>query len=276
MLGKLLKYDFRSMSKEFALFWPACLAMGLILRFTLGNGAFTVETQGDMQLLQFSGILNGILGLVFFALLVAMCVVALLFVIQRFYHGLLGSEGYLMHTLPVKPWQLVASKLITAVVVAVVSTIVGILSVAILVPVSLWELISSPFAVIGTIFRQMGGDGVLLVVEIALLCLMGLTCGILQLYLAMALGHLFGRNRLLGSFLSFLGISVVLNILSSFLFVFLEFIDLPQGALDLLSGVTNITLMHLFLWALILGTGALAAIFFFATTYILKHRLSLE
>ena len=276
MLGKLLKYDFRSMGKEFALFWPACLVMGLILRFTLGRSSFTVETSGDMEVFQFSGILNGILGLVFFALLVAMCVVALLFVIQRFYRGLLGDEGYLMHTLPVKPWQLVTSKLLTAVVTAVVSGVVGILSVVILVPASLWELLSAPFEAVAMIFREMGGQGILLMAEVLLLCLMGLICGILHLYLAMALGHLFGRNRLLGSFLAFLGINVALNVLSSLLFTFLNAIDLPQGVFDLFSGATNITLTHLVLWALILGIAVIAAVFFFATTYILKHRLSLE
>lgn len=276
MLGKLLKYDLRSMRKEFALFWPACLVMGLILRFTLPYSDAEYVVESGNHTVYISGFVGGILGLVFFALLVAMVVVALLFIIQRFYKGLLGDEGYLMNTLPVKPWQLVTSKLITAVLVAVISAVVGIFSIAILVPVTLWELIASPFQILGTIFQNMGGNGVLLVVEIALLCLMGLISGLLQLYLAMALGHLFGRRRLLGSFLSFLGISVVLNILSSVLLVFLDVVDLPGGALDLLSGVSNMVLIHLCLWIFILGIAAVAAVFFFATTYILKHKLSLE
>ena len=37
MLGKLLKYDFRSMFKQFAFIWPAALALGLINRFTLNS-----------------------------------------------------------------------------------------------------------------------------------------------------------------------------------------------------------------------------------------------
>ena len=35
MLFKLLKYDFRSMWKQFSIIWPAALIIGLINRFTL-------------------------------------------------------------------------------------------------------------------------------------------------------------------------------------------------------------------------------------------------
>ena len=42
-------------------------------------------------------------------------------ILQRFYKNLLSGEGYLMHTLPVRPWQHIASKLIAAVVWTVLS-----------------------------------------------------------------------------------------------------------------------------------------------------------
>lgn len=37
MLGKLLKYDFRSMGKQFAFVWPAVLVLALVNRFTFGG-----------------------------------------------------------------------------------------------------------------------------------------------------------------------------------------------------------------------------------------------
>ena len=36
MLGKLLKYDLRSMLKQFAFIWPAALVMAVVNRFTIG------------------------------------------------------------------------------------------------------------------------------------------------------------------------------------------------------------------------------------------------
>lgn len=35
MLGKLLKYDFRSMWKQFSVIWPAALILAFINRFTV-------------------------------------------------------------------------------------------------------------------------------------------------------------------------------------------------------------------------------------------------
>ena len=134
MFGKLLKYDCRSMLKQFGFIWPAALALALINRFTLGglDGSSAVgETAA------------GIAMLVYVAILMAMFVIAVIFVIQRFYKGLLGDEGYLMHTLPVKPWQLVASKLLTAVLATMASVLVAVGSIFLIAPMG-WSDLQLP------------------------------------------------------------------------------------------------------------------------------------
>ena len=125
MFGKLLKYDFRSMFKQFAFIWPAALALALVNHFTV-DGLDSTSTVGETT--------AGVSMLVYVAILMAMFIVALVFAIQRFYRGLLGDEGYLMHTLPVKPWQLIGSKLACALVVTVVNILVAILSILLIVP----------------------------------------------------------------------------------------------------------------------------------------------
>ena len=124
MLGNLLKYDLRSMLKQFAFIWPAALVMALASRFMLSR---VIETPT-----QFSAITYTIFIFVYASFLIAMGVISLLFVVQRFYKGLLGDEGYLMFTLPVKHWQLLTSKVISAMVVCVLSLGVGVLSMMIL------------------------------------------------------------------------------------------------------------------------------------------------
>ena len=116
MLWKLLKYDFRSMWKQFAVVWPAVLVIGLVNRFTL-----PWEVTGSSAMANDPGAVGVTTVILLFAGLLAMGVLALVFILQRFYKGLLGDEGYLMHTLPVKPWQLVASKLICAVTMLIIS-----------------------------------------------------------------------------------------------------------------------------------------------------------
>ena len=103
MLGKLLKYDFRSMGKQFAFIWPAALVMALLNRFTIGS-----LDSSDVTRELFSGVAM----LVYVAILIALFVIALIFIIQRFYLGLLGDEGYLMFTLPVEPWMNIVNKLL--------------------------------------------------------------------------------------------------------------------------------------------------------------------
>lgn len=119
MLGKLLKYDFRSMGKQFAYVWPAVLVLALVNRFTLGSalyqGSSDIGVPGQLALVNRFTLGNTLYqvssdigvpgqlasGLVFFlywAIIMAMMVLTLVFVIQRFFKGLLGDEGYLMHT----------------------------------------------------------------------------------------------------------------------------------------------------------------------------------
>ena len=99
MLGKLLKYDFRAMWKQFSMIWLAALVIALINRFTLpfnqGSGSKVAGQNEILALITMS---------VFVGVMCAMFVVAMVFVLTRFYKGLLGDEGYLMHTLPVQTW----------------------------------------------------------------------------------------------------------------------------------------------------------------------------
>ena len=137
MLLKLLKYDFRSMWKTFSLVWAACLVLALVNRFTLPFEGQTNATIGPGD-----GILAFITALVFFGVLFAMFVAVMIFVIQRFYKGLLGDEGYLMNTLPVPTWQLVLSKLVCAVFVSIASMVITFLACLILVPIR-WDRVFS-------------------------------------------------------------------------------------------------------------------------------------
>ena len=68
-------------------------------------------------------------AMLYVALCIAVVVLAIVFIIQRFYNGLLKDEGYLMFTLPVKTWQLIKAKGLTALIVTVISGVIGISSV---------------------------------------------------------------------------------------------------------------------------------------------------
>lgn len=267
MLGKLLKYDFRSVSREYMLLWPAALVIALVMRFTIFARLDTVE---DNLL---ANITNVLTVFIYVAVLVAMFIITLLFIIQRFYKGILGSEGYLMNTLPVRPWQLVTSKLICAMVLLLVSMAVAGLSVFLMIPISLQDIIQVDFSMLWDRLMEVFPSFLLLVAELVLCSLVGMVASITQLYFSMALGNLFGKNRLIGSIVSYVGISMVLNILYTVVSMVLSFSAIgSQYRWDLDPAL----FFHAITWFAILSSAALAAIFFFGTTYILKNRLNLE
>ena len=264
MFGKLLKYDFRSMWKQFAFIWPAALVLAVVNRFTL-NGLDSSSSVGETT--------AGVAMLVYVAILMAMFIVAVIFTIQRFYTGLLGDEGYLMHTLPVKPWQLVASKLICAVVTTAANVAVAILSMLLIIPWS-HEDVREVFEAFRYLFSHWNMEStqvIIALLEFTLFTLVSFAVGYLHLYLAMALGHLFNKNRIAMSVVAFIALQVVVSILSNMI--------LPPIT-DLISPfVHNFTGMegfHAAMWFAIATELAASAVYFAGTNYILHNRLNLE
>ena len=254
MLWKLLKHDFRSMWKSFALIWPAALVLALINHFTLPY---------DEGVTQSNELLAIITIMAFTAVLFAMFVAVMIFVVQRFYKGLLGDEGYLMHTLPVRSWQLVASKLICAVVTALVSLAVIFLACLLMVPIrwgqvlriaffqDLWEgLLSNP-------------DAMLYLLEFLLLTVTALLLFVTMTYLSMSIGHLFHR-RIIMSVAAF----IFLDVLGT---VYVDVLDQLMVWDELFNAAP-----HAAFWG-VFGVMLLPALLFAAgTVWILSHRLNLE
>ena len=245
MLGKLLKYDFRSMGKQFAFIWPAALVMALLNRFTIGS-----LDSSDVTRELFSGVAM----LVYVAILIALFVIALIFVIQRFYLGLLGDEGYLMFTLPVHPWQLIASKAICALAATTVSILVALCSILLLVPGAMSELLGVFPAFFAALGRE-GGQGALLLTELLLAALVGGLAGFFQLYLAMAIGHLFGKNRIALSVVAYIAIQAVLNtVLTAAMVALAPWMEGHIGPFLASTFQDNAwAMLHGMLWLLILG-----------------------
>lgn len=254
MVFKLLKYDFKSMLRVFIPLWLVLLAVSALNHFSLTNGLPLPMAQIKLIPL-----------LVFFGLIIAAGVLTAVLVIQRFYLGLLKDEGYLMFTLPVKPWQLLASKVISALVVALLSMGVGLLSVLILgYQVEDYEQL---FSNLGTAIRMYPET------FIALL-FMGLTCafaGITQIYVSLALGHLANRHRIAWAVGIYIVIQTVLSWLSSFVDGRLQNMLGSYSILDPQMATLNKGLWITAGLFLVLGV-----VFFLATERILSKKLNLE
>lgn len=264
MFGKLLKYDFRSMWKQFAFIWPAALALALVNHFTI-NGLDSTSTVGETT--------AGISMLIYVAILMAMFIVALVFAIQRFFKGLLGDEGYLMHTLPVRPWQLIGAKLVCAVVTTFLSVMVALLSILVIFP---WDR-----EVVGELFRGLryvfthwnvqATHGIIGILEFCLMMMVSFATGFLQLYLAMSIGHLFSKNRVALSVIAFIAINAIVSALLGNLL--LPLFDVLSDIINSMKGAAS---FHSAMWIAIAGELILSTIYFAGTEFILRKKLNLE
>ena len=212
MTGKLMKYEIKSSMKLMAVIWAALIAASLL--FSLSLHVLTdiaVERPGGG--ISFAiGIFEFLTGLMYFAVFVALIVATLVIVIMRFYKGLLGDEGYLMHTLPVKPWQLITSKGIIAALIVMISVLVAFLSILVLAGVSGLETIPEMFGALGAIWEE-EPRMVLVIVEAIILLVLSVLKSVYQIYAALAIGQLANKHRILLSLGAYIGISMIMSIL---------------------------------------------------------------
>ena len=88
-------------------------------------------------------LLSMFMYLLFFGLCVAIVVLTIMIVVQRFNKSLIGDEGYLMFTLPVTQVQLLSSKLIAALLWILIGTVVmGLSAIIMMLPAVFMNLSS--------------------------------------------------------------------------------------------------------------------------------------
>lgn len=266
MFGKLMKYEMKSLSKGLIPLYGAILAVALINSIMCNGPASTSGTIGGLS--QITAML------VYFGLCVAIAVVTFLVVVQRFYKGLLGQEGYLMFTLPVPTWQLTLSKLLGATIMTILSGIVGILSVFILGSAGInWGAF---FRDLGQLFANWDLDMTFICIELFLLGIVGTASMVTDIYIAMALGHLSNKHRVAMSFVWFIVIQTALSFLTGLLGIVLG--NIPAFTLFITNFfiISPIVGMHGMLWFSILVCLVETLIFYFGTTWVLKNKLNLE
>lgn len=269
MLAKLIKYEFRATARIFLPFYLVLIVFAFINRFFSMETMVRLEsTMVEFQISSPAGLMYVLLRVAYFALIVAILVTTLLVMIQRFYKNLLGDEGYLMFTLPVSPWHHIVSKLTAAVVWTLTSCLVTLLSIVILAArAGFWNTF---LETMGAIRDAIGISGLIVYPGTALV---GLLSGMLMLYAAMALGHLYSRHRILASFGWYCALYIALSALSIVLLIILA----PDYSLKINeSGQPAAHIQQLFIWTTLLPSAAMGAFYFWLTDMILKRRLNLE
>lgn len=260
---KLLKYE-----------WKACARICLPLYGVLILMSFVTHLLCSIpQNSTFGFMLPAISSMLYMGVMMAAFVVTAVILIQRFYKNLLGSEGYLMFTLPVTVSQHLLSKTIIAVVMIGLSGLSALISIGIFADMSFGALF------VDMIKGVARSGGLLFGLELLVLAVLGIAGMALFLYMCIALGHLASRHRLLMSIVWYVVLSTALQVLM--LMVMMGAGNaVPQPFVDLMkvwwSGITPIGAAHLMLRFCCVFTLLSDAVYFLVTRWILVHKLNLE
>lgn len=274
MTGKLIKYEFKSIMKIMGIVWAALLVSSLLTGISNSGFVSNIAESGEVGLINiFSSVSTFIYG----GTVMALVAVTIVVIIARFYKGLLGDEGYLMHTLPVKTWQLITAKGVTAAIVSLLSIAAGIASgIVIGAFFNIWEM--GDF--VRELFRLLGDNPqyILVGVEAFLLILFAIMATVYKVYASMAIGQLAQKNRILFSVLAYMGIGAIGTVLGTAFISFSGewFSDVVQPISNWLLDKEVHEITQLALLMAIAFEFVKLAIFHVVTERILTKRLNLE
>ncbi|NLL38813.1 MAG: hypothetical protein GX254_04390 [Clostridiales bacterium] len=258
MLGKLLKYEFKATGRVFLPMFGALLIISVINRL-FSNLNFKIPS-----------IIGKIISII---LIVGIFALTLIITIQRFSKNLLGSEGYLMFTLPVRSDSLIWSKLITATVWNIVSMIVVLTAITIM---ALSDIsIKFIFKSISEVLRFLnirGGDIPLLGLETVIAIVLSLFAFILMLYACLALSMLVNKRRGLCAFAVF----VIINVISQIITSLAATTGVLRGLYEYVAGLPIPRMFHAIFVIVFIIELIECVIFYVLTRFMLTRKLNLE
>ena len=277
MLGKLIKHELRGSGRTMLPF----ILVSLFLSVMAGLSMRAMEHQQDYS---WFSILFGIVIFLFVAGLMAVCIMSVVVVINRFRQNLLGDEGYLMFTLPVSVDAHIWAKLIVSAIWFLATALTCMLAVMLMLlcNINTFEIDWSEVGyVMGELGRMMREFGILHIVgyclELLAMFFVGACVSCLTFYCAMAIGYSFSNRKVLLSILAFFGIDILFSILQSSLIMLLNAIPGVERFLENLdlSRVNAAGSMHIVLLCWVLYLVIYAVVLYIPTRLLLKKKLNL-
>lgn len=294
MLGKLIKHDFKSLSR---LLLPTMIAIlgatilaSLAIRFNLGNSAAALGNSPWAQVLT---VISSLLTAVMVMAIIAAFILVLFVIYQHFYKNFMTSQGYLTFTLPTTANCLLWSKLITAMLWLAISAVVGFLCINLfflIAPSGTGILNSDLFSAYGTFFRSLSefsaGDLWAIALEILLFAVVGAASSILHVYLALIIGGAVSqKHKLLAGIGFYFVINIAMGVVTSIIQIFflnkfaysMSFGNNYLGVYDSRQ-ILNIVVdgIQPYYWTTLGMLAIFGVAFFLLSKYLLKNKLNLE
>lgn len=217
MLRKLIKYDFKAGSALHMGMYIVAL-LSALLCFATARLCKVYPANRLVAMMRLYSI--------FLVIIVVIVLFAVTFIssIIRYYQNLTKDEGYLMHTLPVKGWQLHISKCIVTFVWLVIDTLY----------IELAYIVISDgkiFDVYDFIEMMLGKDeGIIFAVLMILVLILGYIQSMSIFYASVNIGSLSYSNKGVMSFVAYIVISLINQVVSwVFMAVFMFILSINNG-----------------------------------------------
>lgn len=287
MLKQLLKYEFKATKRLYFGLYLALALLSVVLGVTFRQEHALAHSTSFQNL-------EVILMMVYVSVILAIAVLCFVNTVQRFCRNLLGREGYLMHTLPVTETQLILSKLLTSMVWVLCSGLVGVVCITVMVAIGVFDPETFGMAdweswkrLWQMLYEELGPEFWVAMAWTILINLARLASLILCVYAACMIAHQFKKQTMVAGILAFIGMNIVENQLDKLLGTndATLFVDVTYKLVDVSNGSEGAPVMHYMTAAFGQGasclfcfvfTAAIAAVYFFLTRWLMKHKLNLE
>lgn len=206
MLKKLIKYEFKATARLLLPIYILLIIITLINRTHFSIDLFkgkSISTVGDAS--------RSILFATYITVMIAVFVITYFIISQRIYKNLLGYEGYLMNTIPVKVSTILNSKIIIGVFWIFIGVITSLISIFILKSdeSSIKEIKGSLIESISFLQNKLGIDLYIVLIQLFIVIVLQLISSLIIITCSICIGHLFIEKRILASFLSYICITLI-------------------------------------------------------------------
>lgn len=271
MLGKLIKHEFKAVTNVMLLINGCTLLLSLIGCLTFVSPLWEIENDYIPMMAAFSVI-------VYYIAIIAISFASAIYLMLRFYKNLYTDEGYLMHTLPVTPRQLILSKGITAFCwLAITAIMIGLSIVSIMLSACLKFMDSydlrEMFRELPYMFQELYGMGTTQYVTLMIIVtIISTASGLLMIYASISLGQLFSKHKIIssvGCYVLFHIITQVINMIA--MMPYYSRLMNPYSSSNSMDGYLYYVWITTAVIALITGV-----IYYVITEYIMTKKLNLE
>lgn len=275
MLGKLIKHEWLSTWKV-----PTALCIYIGILTALGCISFLSPMwQSEHIIIE---LIAGLSVVLYMFSLFALTITVFVYFVIRFYRNMYTNEGYLMHTLPVKPWELIFSKGLVFFIWSILSSLIMILSILLLVLTAAstidgmtlsaaWSSFMEELPEISAMWEEMFGFGFVgYFVVIILSSIISVIYSILMIYTSISIGQIFNKHKVLASFIAYACINFIVQTITSLF-------QLPFMAMNIEENMSEFSNMFSFgIWGSLIICVVLAVVYAFVTNFIMSKKLNLD